>query len=209
VSVRNRVVEMENSDLAVELALAGISASALILVVALPLLPAILIYKIFPKTHIRAAGNIGALTWNASGAFAAYIIVLAAVAYSPLETLTSSIGGFYSPTWRVEMEIHGYDSGANPTRFKNIEVLLNPEMHRVSEDRVILQIPGYKRAEWPVVQLNVPGGTRTINLASLKDEEIRVDSFKKHITILKPVSIKQVSTSSDQYPLPGRNYINE
>lgn len=200
---------MENSDLAVEMALAGISALILILVVTLPLLPAILIYKIFPNTHIKASGTIGALTWNASGAFAAYMIVLAVIMLSPLKQLTSSVGGFYSPTWTIEMEIHGYDSDSNPTKFSDIEVLLNPDMHRISEDKVILKIPGLKRSEWPVVQLNVPGGTKKINLASLKKEEIEIDNYQKYITLLTPVEIKQVSTSKVAYPQPGTNYINQ
>lgn len=200
---------MENTDLAVEIALAVISALILILVVALPLLPAILIYKIFPTTQIKASGTIGALTWNASGAFAAYMIVLAIIMLSPLKQLTSSIGGFYSPTWTIEMEIHGYDSDAKPTKFKNIEVLLNPDMHRISEDKVILKIPGLKRSDWPIVQLNVPGGTRKVNLASLNAEEIEVDNYKKYITILTPIEIKQVLTSKKSYPSPGKSYINK
>jgi len=199
---------MENSDLAVEVALAGISALILILVVCLPLIPAILIYKIFPNTHIYASGTIGALTWNASGAFAAYMIVLAVIMLSPLKQLTSAIGGFYSPTWTVEMEIHGYDSQAKPTKFTNIEVLLNPDMHRISEDKVILKIPGFKRADWPIVQLNVPGGTKKVNLASLKSDEIEVDNYQKYITLLSPVEIKQVSTTNVSYPSPGQDYIN-
>lgn len=200
---------MGNSDLIVEMALAGISALVLILVVTLPLLPAILIYKIFPNTHIKASGSIGALTWNASGAFAAYMIVLAVIMISPLKKLTSSVGGFYSPTWTVEMEVHGYDSNADPTNFKNIEVLLNPDMHRISEDKVILKIPGLKRSDWPIVQLNVPGGTKKVNLASLKNEDIEIDNYKKYITILAPVEIKQVSTSKNSYPQPGQDYLNE
>ena len=199
---------MENSDLAVEMALAAISSLTLVLVITLPLLPAILIYKIFPSTHIRASGTIGALTWNASGAFAAYIIVLGVITLSPLKRLTSSIGGFYSPTWTVEMEIHGYDSDANPIKFKDIEVLLNPDMHRISEDKVILKIPGFKRSEWPIVQLNVPGGTKKVNLASLKPDEIEIDNYQKYITLLPPVQIKQVSTSKNHYPQPGQSYIN-
>jgi len=200
---------MENTDLAVEIALASMSALILVLVVALPLLPAILIYKIFPNTHIKASGTIGDLTWNASGAFAAYMIVLAIIMLSPLKQLTSSIGGFYSPTWTVEMEIHGYDSDAKPTKFRNIEVVLTPDMHRISEDKVILKIPGFKRADWPIVQLNVPGGTKKVNLAALKSDEIEIDNYQKYITLLTPVEIKQVSTSKLSYPSPGKNYINK
>ncbi len=195
-------------DLILEITLAGISALILILVIALPLLPAILIYKTFPNTNIKASGTIGALTWNASGAFAAYMIVLSVIMLSPLKQLTSIIGGFYSPTWTIEMEVRGYDNNSNPVRFRNIEVLLNPDIHRISEDTIILKIPGLKRSEWPIVQFNVPGGTKKINLASLKKDEIEINNYQKHITLLNPIEIKQVSTSKTAYPQPGQNYIN-
>lgn len=200
---------MADSELAVEFYLAAISALILILVVSLPLLPAILIYKIFPNTNIKASGTIGALTWNASGAFAAYMIVLAVIMLSPLKQLTSAVGGFYSPTWTVEMEIHGYDGEANPAKFDDIDVVLNPDMHRISEDKVILKIPGLKRSEWPIVQLNVDGGTKKVNLASLNADEIDVDYYRKYITLLSPVQIKQVSTSRESYPQPGSGYLNQ
>ncbi len=199
---------MGNSDLAIEMILAGISALILILIVLLPLLPAILIYKIFPNTSIKSSGTIGALTWNASGAFAAYMIVLAVIMLSPLKQLTSVVGGFYSPTWTIEMEVEGYDNNKEPIKLTDIEVLLNPDIHRISEDKIILKIPGLKRSEWPIVQLNIPGGTKKVNLASLKKEEIEINNYKKHVTLLKPITIKRVITSGNAYPQPGQDYIN-
>ena len=40
--------------------------------VALPLVPAILIYRYFPDTQVVASGPLAGLTVKASGAFAAY-----------------------------------------------------------------------------------------------------------------------------------------
>ena len=53
---------------------------ALLLVwVMLPLLPAILIYKVFPDTKVTASGPFANLTVATSGAFAAFLIVLAGI----------------------------------------------------------------------------------------------------------------------------------
>ena len=43
--------------------------------VLLPLVPAVLIYLIFPRTQVGLAGPFSGLTIRASGAFAAYFIV--------------------------------------------------------------------------------------------------------------------------------------
>src|SRR5262249_1973110 len=43
--------------------------------VALPLVPAILIYRYFPNTQVAASGPLAGLTVKASGAFAAYLVV--------------------------------------------------------------------------------------------------------------------------------------
>jgi hypothetical protein len=200
---------MENTDLAIEITLAGLSALILILVICLPLLPAILIYKIFPDTHIQANGSIGALTWNASGAFAAYMIVLSIIMFSPLKQLISTVGGFYSPSWTVEMEIHGYDQQSRPKDFKTIEVVLDPEIHRVSSGVAVLKIPGFRRADWPIAHFNVSGGSKEINLASLKSDEIEIDHYKKHITLLTPVVIKEALSTGKEYPAPGSGYLNQ
>ena len=40
-----------------------------------PLIPAILIYKIFPETSVVASGRFSNLKVNSSGAFAAYLVI--------------------------------------------------------------------------------------------------------------------------------------
>ncbi|MCK5860329.1 MAG: hypothetical protein KAG72_13345 [Abyssibacter sp.] len=186
-----------------EVVLALLSALALVLFVALPLLPAILIYRIFPKTHVAASGSLGALTWNASGAFAAYFIVLTFIVLSPLNSLLGSISSFYSPSWTVEAEIHGYDSNSQPVVFDDVKVLLKPELHRVSSSRAVLRLPGLDRSEWPVVVFTTQGGAKDLNLASLADDEIVIDHAKKHVTVLKPVVLRQHPLTARPYPPPG------
>jgi hypothetical protein len=51
----------------------------LIVWVLLPLIPAILIFKLFPDTRVAASGLFADLTVRATGAFAAYLIVFASI----------------------------------------------------------------------------------------------------------------------------------
>jgi hypothetical protein len=48
-----------------------------LLYVLLPLIPAILIYRLFPDTKVAVSGPLAGLTMKASGAFAAYVIIVA------------------------------------------------------------------------------------------------------------------------------------
>jgi hypothetical protein len=48
-----------------------------VLYVLLPLIPAILIFRLFPETKVAVAGPLQNLTLNATGAFAAYVVTVA------------------------------------------------------------------------------------------------------------------------------------
>lgn len=48
-----------------------------VLYVLLPLIPALLIFKLFPDTKVTVAGPLQNLTINATGAFAAYVVTVA------------------------------------------------------------------------------------------------------------------------------------
>lgn len=71
------------------------------LVVLLPLLPAILIFLMFPKTEMVAQGPLQGLSIRAGGAFGAYLIVLLV-----LMTWMATIGMRTIPrTWTVEANV--------------------------------------------------------------------------------------------------------
>ncbi|GJM08873.1 MAG: hypothetical protein DHS20C11_11490 [Lysobacteraceae bacterium] len=180
----------------------------LVIVVLLPMIPAILIYKIFPNTQIAAQGAIKALKWNSSGAFAGYMIILCAIIASPLNRIFDSIGTLYHPTWTVEMEIHGYDSDDRQTTFGDLGVTLEPGLHRVSPNQIQLRIPGLSRSDWPVAHIHAQGAAAQVHLATLEEDELEIDEINKTITVLSPVIVKQVGTVGAHYPAPGSEYIN-
>ena len=68
--------------------------------VLLPLVPAILIYWLFPNTAVAVSGPLASLTVRASGAFAAYLAVFL-VTYPLVQRTEQTIGGFQHPFWKI------------------------------------------------------------------------------------------------------------
>jgi hypothetical protein len=74
--------------------------------VLLPLVPAILIYRLFPDTKVGATGLLGNLKVNSTGAFAAYIVVviLGYFVIRHIQDLISSSAIEHS-AWQVESKV--------------------------------------------------------------------------------------------------------
>jgi hypothetical protein len=65
-----------------------------------PLIPAVLIYKLFPKTEVVAKGPFAGLTLNMSGAFAAYFI-LCLLSYSWVDHAYVALSDLKHLAWTV------------------------------------------------------------------------------------------------------------
>lgn len=66
-----------------------------------PLVPAVLIYKLFPRTEVTASGPFAGLTLNMSGAFAAYFI-LCLLSYSWVDHAYGALGDLKRLAWTVK-----------------------------------------------------------------------------------------------------------
>ena len=75
-----------------------------ILYVLIPLIPAIIIYKMFPKTTVGVNGLMGNLKINATGAFAAYIIVVV-MGHFIIEKNHDMINNMDKSSWEVTSKI--------------------------------------------------------------------------------------------------------
>lgn len=77
-----------------------------ILYVLLPLIPAIIIYKNFPDTKVGTSGVWGVLTINATGAFAAYLAVVA-IGYFIIQDIQKNINAsnFDNSPWFVKSKV--------------------------------------------------------------------------------------------------------
>src|SRR5271169_6544102 len=77
--------------------------------VLLPLMPAILIFKIFPNTTLIARGPLGGLTVKASGAMGAYLVVFGALSIPVVRTGAEIMTNLHRHFWRVEGRIKLFD----------------------------------------------------------------------------------------------------
>jgi hypothetical protein len=66
----------------------------------LPLVPAVLIYLIFPKTETNLGGPFSGLTLRSSGAFSAYFVVLLA-SYPVWSRQSEDLRTLMRPTWEI------------------------------------------------------------------------------------------------------------
>jgi hypothetical protein len=88
----------------------------------IPLIPAILIYKIFPDTKVGAQGLLGQLKINATGAFAAYLIVIL-IGYPIIAKIHDSILATSADeaVWSVKSKVVLMEmDGQKMVRVKNI-----------------------------------------------------------------------------------------
>jgi hypothetical protein len=71
--------------------------------VALPLLPAVLIYRLFPNAPLVVTGPLAGLTIKTGGAFAAYLLIFLLIK-SQVETTKDFIGGAMRSYWEITLE---------------------------------------------------------------------------------------------------------
>ncbi len=165
--------------------------------VLLPLVPAVLIYLIFPKTQTRLAGPFQGLTVRATGAFAAYFIVFLAI-YPIINDQNRNIRTLLRPTWKVTGQVIVQDEEGREVRFDN-DVAVKPEV-TLRPDIVTMTNPTTFQVIVPEIDNQVP----SINVrypgwgAAWADPEnpsegqmIRRDDAQRTITISSPMVIRK------------------
>lgn len=108
-----------------------------VLFVLVPLLPAIAIYKIFPKTKVGLKGPLQDLQVNASGAFAAYLIV-AIVGIFLVNNASTLIRGLASETAEVTSKIVLLDENDKPLPDDQIDHLFDLIQPRITPPHEII-----------------------------------------------------------------------
>jgi len=170
--------------------------------VVLPLLPAILIYRLFPNTGVAVSGPLANLTVRASGAFAGYLVVFVAT-YPFVDSTRDTIGGFEHPFWTVNGSVRLI--GANGREIQSDELLnklqvhSNPDPYTVVSYMVKLKIVEGSEGDFPLVRVEVPGwGESIIDLRS-NSNKITIDRYRKTIEIAEPIEVREAA----RVPLDG------
>jgi hypothetical protein len=132
-----------------------------------PLIPAILLFKLLPDNAIQIngpmAGPLGNFRVNASGAIAAYLAVLIALAFFIVsiyrEITHRPPPGPTRQHWKVVGQLELRDAEGNPLPFRNvgrdrIKLVIDPGIWRV-DDVAEFEIKMILVEEEPVIRVNI------------------------------------------------------
>jgi hypothetical protein len=144
--------------------------------VLLPLLPAILTFRLFPQTSVAVSGPFANLTVRAGGAFAAYLIVFAATYFFLVKTIRDDIDSWKAPHqfWTVQIPVEFIGADGNRITNKNsiMNVLSNmkvetrPDQHEFGSGKITLRIVPFEAGRLPLVTLKINNFVdETIDLA--------------------------------------------
>jgi hypothetical protein len=167
--------------------------------VLLPLVPAILIYRLFPNTAVAVSGPLSNLTLKASGAFAAYFIILL-VTLPLVQRHEDVFGRFERPVWTIEGHIKLFDKDGkeviSDALLGKTVVQTNPRPHKVEGYFLQMDIPDTGRFPWLI--LEIPGfGKAVVNLSELRSrpDEVIINKLEKVIELRNPIAIKEFPTA--------------
>lgn len=161
----------------------------------LPLLPAILIYRLFPNTVVALQGPFQGLTLSAGGAFAAYIVVVL-LAFFAVRDIISAIRHPPNTTWALEAALQVEDENGRsvPTPQDGVTVSLDPAPVNVSGETFRANIKR-EPAGWPTIRVQVDGyGAKTFVLDPDRlnfsvDESRYVLRVKEPLVIRRPAPV--------------------
>lgn len=168
--------------------------------VLMPLVPAILIYLIFPKTQLTMTGPFQGFSVRSTGAFAAYLIVLLAT-FPLLNRQNENITRMYRPdrpSWMIKghvvvQDVNGREINYSQHGGARLQVSFEPDIvSLMNQRRFRLIVPEIDRRV-PAILLTYPGyGTYSLDPTDPQaGEQVRVDRATKEITITSPIVIRR------------------
>jgi len=179
-----------------------------VLWVVLPMIPAVIIYKIFPSTQVGVSGMLANLKINATGAFAAYLIILITAAIYWLGNVQALIPDASYQTWEVTAFLRYVDAEGNSlaNQDKYIErtnVQVAPFIETKTPKEIKLLATGQARNITATFSSQDNGfSTATLDL---QQDSLLVAGYR--ITALDTLEIRQVPlekvfSASETQPLP-------
>ena len=158
--------------------------------VLLPLIPAVLIYLLFPSTTVTASGVLAGLTVRAGGAFAGYLVIFL-LTYPLVERTENTIGGFLHTSWKVSGEIKLIDSRSkeelhSEALLSKLVIETKPEIIGTKSFLLKASMPEEDR-DFPWIVLNIPKfGEAVINI---RDQVRETNDYEKKIHLSNPIVI--------------------
>jgi hypothetical protein len=182
-----------------------IAASFLLyaLYVLLPIIPAVVIFKLFPKTALTLSGPRQNLTINATGAFGAYMATVL-LGFSLVNRIDHRIDQALAdttfPVWQIVAPVELHDNKGQPFKkggqdIENLTVSVDyPALTRRAFPRVYVTVPLEKRDQWPVVRFSLKGFyDKTLDVGSgLAQGNVVRSGSRRELNVKVPVVLEQV-----------------
>lgn len=159
-----------------------------------PLLPAWVTYLITPNQRLGLTGPLEQLTVRASGAFAAYVVLLLLTYGLIVKGGLSIIGGMTSASvWTFEADVVAIDEAGQtipiPETAKELDIAFKPNPHQLGKSKVRVRIPA-NPDNWPFLTVTVPDfGGAEVDLKKVSSSEI--NTFKKSIELEAPILVRR------------------
>jgi len=173
------------------LAMAGL----LIAWVILPLVPSVLIYKLFPSTPVAVSGPFAGLTVKAGGAFGAYLIVFAAALIYlvlPTRDMIDRLGRQY---WiiRGDVKFVRADGSVYPQSSGLLQDLkIEPHPHKFNRFRATLKVEEEGEGEFPIITIRIPKFREHTIAIDRNSPKFTFETYKRQIKINDPIIFQEL-----------------
>lgn len=161
--------------------------------VLLPMIPSIVIYRMFPDTKVSASGVLANLNFKTTGAFAAYVVTVF-LGFFLVKNTHELIAQIGNPVWTLKTNVELLNVDGSQYKDSNLletlVVSVDPKLQRINGNKVVLSLPGNKRS-WETTQLKfeIPNfGYKILDVSEISDKS-KVNSYELILKLDEAVSI--------------------
>lgn len=172
----------------------------------LPLVPAVLIYLIFPNTQTKLGGPFSGLTLKSSGAFSAYFIVLLA-SYPVWSRQSQDMRTLMRPTWVVTGAVKVLNEQGREISYRGsnskLDLTLSPKLIDVTGNEFSIMVPEFDN-NLPRIEINYKdfGGISIDPDRPPPGVDVDRDPASHRITIKTPLVIQKEACEGIGCPEP-------
>jgi hypothetical protein len=180
-----------------------------ILFLLLPIIPAAIMFRMFPESQAGTTGSWGKMKFKASGAFAAYVITVF-LGHQQVARIDARIDAMGEPTWKLWAKVSLQNNTKTPLAdphavMKDLKVIIEPPLDGGAYPDISVRLPLLKPDEWPIVRLRLPGfQEQPINIkTALESETATRDSGKRSIKLKETIVLQQLPQAILNQPYPN------
>jgi hypothetical protein len=173
----------------------------------LPLLPAVVIFRMFPDSTVAASGPLSGLRIDVTGAFGAYVVT-AVLGYFLVHAADQRISTLLTGNWTIDVPVQLVDADGQevsaagyPQLMNFLDVSTQPEVTRWGHG-IRLTVPGGVEVPKYFIRFRIPDfGEQFVDTSTLSH-----DDGERTLTVDSAVTIQKISEADEaDYAYVGTN----